>query len=453
MKLNNIIDAFIAEVNEMEIILQGLVVYKDNKKIVSYAPAPFSVYDKKQVYSLSKSFCSTAVGVLCDRGILDPSEKITDIFPDEAPQKTDEKLSAMTLSHVLSMNTGHSSCVMNEMVNSDNPVKAFMEHTPEFYPGTHFAYNTGASFLASACVTKRTGVTAHDVLEKYVFPHLGIENTMWVSYKGISEGGVGIHISCEDAAKLGLLYLNKGKWGDKQILSEKYVDMASAAVSDNSGNGNPDWCAGYGFQFWRNYRGGYRGDGAYGQAVLIHPDENVVISLFSEGSNYQGLFDSAYKMLNRIKSVQDMHMTAQPAFSFVPLKSDNSKFGYYGVKYELQDNKSGFKFLKVRKTESGFELLIDSNTISIRDGVWTEGVLKGKNVKPNIPALTSCHDMPYEYYASGAVSKDSIKILLYGRNCPNCSELTVDFSHSGLILERKGYYAKNCDLKIRGHML
>ena len=113
--------------------------------------------------------------------------------------------------------------------------------------------------MLSEIVRKYTGMTMYDFLSQRLFAPLGIAGTHWNAFAdGNSQGAVGLHASADDIAKLGLLYLNKGVYNRKRMLSENWVETATKAWSDNSATGTPDWTAGYGFQFWRNAREGFR---------------------------------------------------------------------------------------------------------------------------------------------------------------------------------------------------
>ena len=142
---------------------------------------------------------------------------------------------------------------MPEIKEDSDGVRAFLSAPVEHKPGTHFAYNTAATYLLSAIVTRRTGVSLLDYLNRKLFIPLGITNVRWRKYGGeICEGGVGAYLSCDDIIKLGRLYLGNGVFEGKRILSEEWVKEATMVHSDNSSNGTPDWSSGYGYQFWKN---------------------------------------------------------------------------------------------------------------------------------------------------------------------------------------------------------
>lgn len=427
--------------------LHALTVYKNGEKIYSGAPAPYSPFQKNHVYSLSKSFCSTAVGIACNMGLLSLDEKIIDIFPEKCPESISENLSKMTLLNVLSMNTGHAGCVMKRMMRADDPIAAFFSCDVEFVPGTHFAYNTGATCLAGACVTKRTGLSVLEFLNLHLFRHMGIKGSMWLSHKGYSEGGVGFHVSSEDAAKLGLLYLSGGIYNGKRYLSEDFVKLASSAISDNSGNGTPDWCSGYGLQFWRNSREGFRGDGAFGQLCLIFPERNTVISAIVEVGAMQPEIDCFYRFIDELeecdghgneKDLEDFLASFYPASYF-----DTDICPLVGKAYTFDENLCAFGQIYFDKNEKGgIDISITSkntytSVIHLVPGVWTSGTLYGDHVKPTLSDLTATFDCNLDFAACAENEGEKLVITLRATNCPHRITYTFEQNGEKIAINRK----------------
>ena len=148
------------------------------------------------------------------------------------------------------MTTGH----QNEppMNAKEMSVRSFFETKVEHQPGTHFKYNTPATFVQSALVQKVTGQNVLDYLKSRLFEPLGISQPYWSeNFQGISLGGYGLRLRTEDIAKVGQLYLQKGRWGQKIIIEEDWVKMATSKQVSNGSNPQSDWNQGYGFQFWR----------------------------------------------------------------------------------------------------------------------------------------------------------------------------------------------------------
>jgi hypothetical protein len=160
--------------------------------------------------------------------------------------------------------------------------KTFLAHPVPFKPGTHFLYNTPATFMASAMVQKATGQSVFDYLKPRLFEPLGISNPKWdANFQGISLGGYGLSVRTEDIAKFGQLYLQKGQWKGRQLIPAAWVEEATSRQTSNGSNPKSDWEQGYGYQFWRCRNGAYRGDGAFGQFCIVMPEQDAVVAITS----------------------------------------------------------------------------------------------------------------------------------------------------------------------------
>jgi hypothetical protein len=182
--------------------------------------------------------------------------------------------------------------------------KSFLAHPVPYKPGTHFLYNTSATYMLSAIVQKATGMTVLDYLKPRLFEPLGIERPTWdTSPQGITTGGYGLSIRTEDIARFGQLYLQKGKWRGKQLVPETWVEAATARQTSNGSNPKSDWDQGYGYQFWRCRYGAYRGDGAFGQYCVVLPAQDAVIAITSGLKDMQAVLNLVWdKLLPAMKS-------------------------------------------------------------------------------------------------------------------------------------------------------
>lgn len=184
---------------------------------------PFEPSFKHTLYSLSKSFTSSAIGFLVAEGRLTVDDPVLGFFPDEAPAAPGEHLAAMRVKHLLTMNTGHDSDTLPVMRGNERQswVKSFLEHSVVHAPGTHFLYNTGATYMLGAIVHRLTGLLLEDYLALRLFRPLGIEGYDWEkSPDGLNTAGYGLRIRTEDIARFGQLYLQKGAWNGRQLLPE-----------------------------------------------------------------------------------------------------------------------------------------------------------------------------------------------------------------------------------------
>ena len=174
-------------------------------------------------------------------------------------------------------------------------------------PGTHFKYNTPATYLQSAIVQKVTGQTVLDFLKPRLFEPLGIDSPKWdTSPEGISLGGYGLYLRTEDIAKFGQLYLQKGQWQGKQLVPAEWIEQATSKQVSNGSDPNRDWDQGYGFQFWRCRHDAFRGDGKDGQFCLVLPKLDAVIAITANTGDMQAELNVVWDKL-------------LPAFSDKPL--------------------------------------------------------------------------------------------------------------------------------------
>lgn len=275
------IAAFLSSLQKNKINIQGYMLLRYNKLLSAGIATPYRYTDKHHVYSMSKSFTSTAIGMAVDEGLLSPEDIVLSFFPEWAPKDLSQNLKDMRIRHLLCMGSGHAKDTIEPMLSShENWVKTFLSLPVEHTPGTFFVYNSGASYMLLAILQKVTGQNLSEFLTPRLFETLNITGIVWdKSPQGICIGGWGLHISMEDMAKLGLLYLNKGVWQGRRLLSENWISTATSAVvsnADNKDTEDTDWRQGYGYHFWHCLYNCYRGDGAYGQYIIVSSDKNTV---------------------------------------------------------------------------------------------------------------------------------------------------------------------------------
>jgi CubicO group peptidase (beta-lactamase class C family) len=247
--------------------------------------APYSSEHRQQLYSLSKSFTGTAIGLAVSEGLLTVDDPIIKFFPEYLPAEVSENLAALKIRHLLSMSVGHGkdSILILEASPSGVPwEKTFLSLPVVFKPGSQFMYNSGASFMLSAIIKKVTGQPAHEYLKPRLYQPLNIFNTTWgANWEGINMGASHLRMPTEDIAKFGQLYLQKGMWNGKQVISADWVAAASSKQIEN-GHNDSSWGYGYGYQFWLNPPGGFRADGAFGQYSMVIPELDAVVAITSE---------------------------------------------------------------------------------------------------------------------------------------------------------------------------
>lgn len=277
----------------------GLTIVRHGREIASGHWGPYRRDTPRLLYSLSKSFTSTAVGFALDEGLLGLDDLVVDHFPEYAEDAADDRVRSWRVRHLLMMGTGHTSDTQDRIFGRDeDPVRLFLRLAPEREPGTRFQYNQGCTYTAGAIVQRLAGCTLPEYLQPRLFDVVGGGPVSWLEDPpGRSLGYSGLHASHDDVVRLGQLYLQRGRWGSQQVVPSSWVDLAtSRQIPTSPPETNPDWRVGYGFQFWMA-RHGYRGDGAYGQFCIVLPPQDAVVVITSATENMQAVLDDVYAHL------------------------------------------------------------------------------------------------------------------------------------------------------------
>ncbi|MCB1278984.1 serine hydrolase [Prosthecobacter sp.] len=296
---------FLDAVDEAKFELHSLMMLRHGKVIAEGWWAPYGPEFVHTMYSMSKSFTSTAVGFAVAEGKMSLDDKVISFFPDDLPEKVSDNLAAMRVQDLLTMTPGNEKEPTGSVVKEENWVRTFLAQNITHKPGTQFMYNSVATYMCSAIVQKVTGQTVLDYLTPRLFAPLGITGMKWETCpRGINTGGWGLSIQTEGLAKFGLFLLQKGKWNDKQLLPAKWIEEATSFHIQQPGGDKPerpktqnDWLQGYGYQFWRCQGTAFRGDGAFGQFTIVLPEQDAVIVMTSENKNMQGQLDLVWKHL------------------------------------------------------------------------------------------------------------------------------------------------------------
>jgi CubicO group peptidase (beta-lactamase class C family) len=380
---------FIAAANNSLDSLHSFLLVRNGHVVAEGWWAPYQAQSPHALYSLSKSFTSTAVGLAIAEDKLHLEDEVLKFFPDDAPADPSNNLKSMRVSDLLRMSTGQE----KEPTRGADQVwtKAFLAQAVPFKPGTHFLYNTSATYMLSAIVQKATGEKLIDYLRPRLFEPLGIENPSWESSpQGVNTGGYGLSVRTEDIAKFGQLYLQQGQWRGQQLLPAAWVQEATARQTSNGSNPKSDWDQGYGYQFWRCRHGAYRGDGAFGQFCIVLPQENAVIAMTSGVRNMQSVLDVVWdKLLPAIKPAaiaadEDSQKQLQNTLAHLSLRMPESVEGaadVMGRKYAFPTNDRGLESIMLERGDSGevAVLVIRSNGAEQRlacgRGQWSRGNL------------------------------------------------------------------------------
>lgn len=289
VRLTEALDA-VEHVHTVTVVRHGFVVGE-----TTWAP-----YDREaphSLFSVSKSFTSIATGLAIEEGLFGLDDPVLGLLPDQAPAAPSARHRALTVRHLLNMTTGHDS-EPDEWTTGDwaaTILAAPLDHDP----GAHWTYNTAATYLLSAIIQRASGERLLDYLAPRLFLPLGFRDPTWEqSPQGIDTGGYGLSVRAEELAAFGQLLLQGGRWHGVQLVPEAWIATATTAQADNRHPGGaPDWVQGYGFQFWRCRHGAYRGDGAFGQYVVVLPEHDAVVAITGGLPDMQQPLDAIWRHL------------------------------------------------------------------------------------------------------------------------------------------------------------
>lgn len=419
---------------------------------------PYRPMDQHILFSLSKSFTSTAIGLLIAEGRLAVDDPVLSFFPDEAPPEPSANLRAMRVHHLLSMSTGHTFDTMFPMFTQSDKSwpQVFLAQPIEAEPGRQFLYQNGPPYMLSAIVQKLTGGRMLDYLQPRLFAPLGIANPRWdTSPEGIELGGWGMSLTTADIAMFGQLYLQRGVWQDSRILPEAWVAAATARQVANGTAPDNDWEQGYGYYFWRCRHGAYRGDGAFGQYCVVMPEQDAVLAITSGFFDMQPPLDLVWEHLLPAMGAAALPENAEAQASLAaklaglqlptPQGSPRSPMAAHisGKPYAVAENTDQI-------TELRFDFAADETLITIRSnqdeqriacgyGQWQRGVTHLAPLDSRTPFVAPRPSSePWKIAASGAwTDETTYTAKLWWYETPFALTFTCRFEDDGVTVKQQ----------------
>lgn len=270
----------------------GIIVQRHGHRIAEGAWAPHRTDRARLSYSVSKTFTGVALGLQIGEGRLGLDDLVCDHLPEETID-ADDRTRRMRIRHLASMSTGHDhDTVLDAIVaNPRDPLRGFLALPPEHEPGTWFAYNQPPVLALSTILTRLAGSPLVEYLRPRLLDPLGIGDLRWAqAAPGVEMGFSGVFATLDAVARLGQLHLDAGRWNGRQVLPEGWVAEASRPHVANPRELTVDWRQGYGLLTWMS-RHGFRGDGAFGQLMVVLPEHGTVVAVFANTDDMQAELD------------------------------------------------------------------------------------------------------------------------------------------------------------------
>ena len=415
---------------------------------------PYRQADQHMLFSLSKSFTATAIGLLVAEGRLSVDTPVLDFFPEDTPPNPSANLRVMRVHDLLSMSTGHALDTVQSMTMDPSGIwaRGFLAQPVDHTPGMHFVYNSGATYMLSAIVQRITGARMLEYLQSRLLEPLGVDNPRWeTSPQGIDVGGWGLMLTTPDIAAFGQLYLQRGTWRGQQVIPASWVDAATAFQISNPNEPNIDWRQGYGYQFWRCRHGAYRGDGAFGQYCLVLPEQDAVLAITSGLGDMQPPLDLVWEHL-------------LPALSHMPLPEDASAHAALtntlahlqlptpqglpqsptaaqiaGKRFTLEANSEGITEIRFSSDSAVTQITISNEhgpqQITCGHNHWLRGLAYLSPLNGPMRAMAPPSDVPSPIGASGAwVDAQTFRLKLWWYETPFARLISFHFNGDSLTM-------------------
>ena len=250
------------------------------------------------VMSVTKSVLSILVGIAIDKGLLRLDQKLPELVAEATEGTIDPRAADITLRDLLTMSSGFDAHETVGVPGVWTSSVWMIRRTVKYTPGTHFYYDNEGTDLIAIILRRAVGGNIAEFAKNELFAPLQIDRYQWaVDGDGNLPGDSGLQLTGRDMAKIGLLYLQQGRWRERQVVSKAYVLDSTRAHIDGS---TPGLQAGYGYLWWtRQTRDGaaaYFASGVRSQLIVNFPDRNLVMALASDST----LPGGAAKFINEV---------------------------------------------------------------------------------------------------------------------------------------------------------
>lgn len=281
MSVEKLFQEFVHFVEAEKLFVEGIAVGDENKVLLEHHFMPDLA---RNIYSHTKSYTATGVGIAIEEGKLSLDDKLAEFFPESLPENPDPKLFDIKLRHLLTMSSGFNHAYLMNAdrrsgTGSPDFLKYMLSRPVEVNPGEKFQYSSADSILLVRMVEKATGIPFGEYMYQNVFSRLEQGWPMWeFDPMGHPNGGGGMCMHLTEMMKIAQVYLADGCWKDERIVDSSWVKAATSKQIENSSE--DIWVCGYGYQFWMSpYPNAYRADGAYGQISTVLPESGLAVAI------------------------------------------------------------------------------------------------------------------------------------------------------------------------------
>jgi hypothetical protein len=303
-------------------------------------------------------------------------DKVVSFFDEELPDKISDNLAAMRVRDLLTMTTGHHEDTIPRMLEGDRLTRTFLSFDVEHEPGTHFAYNTGATYILSVILQRLTGEMLLDYLRPRLLEPLGATEATWeVTDEGVNTGGWGLSLNTRSLANFGQFLLQQGEWQGRQLVPAEWIAAATSKQVSNDNQPNTDWQQGYGYQFWRCQYGAYRGDGAFGQYCVVFPEHDATLIITSASPDMQEVLNLVWQYILPALQGSDAPVATRPEKLEILAPTGPAPKAGNGRTYRFESNDASLTAVRLNPDGTGtftFESDGARQDVVCSPGPWRE---------------------------------------------------------------------------------
>lgn len=417
---SRIID-FLNAIDTGRVELHSFMFIRHGKVIAEGWWKPYGSDYKHIMFSASKTFTATAVGLAVSENRLKITDKVVSFFHYSLPDSISDYMKELTVQNLLTMSVGQDPEPW-VMGTDGDWISTFLKAAPVHKPGTVFKYNNAATFMLSAIVQQVTGQTVFDYLQTRIFGPLAIHGIDWdLNPQGISLGMIGLRLRTEDMGKFGQLLLQNGVWNGRQLIPKDWIREATSFKIESNDQGNKnskdlnDWAQGYCYQMWRGRNNTVRLDGMAGQFVILIPDKDAVVVLTANAKNTQDELNLVHNyLIPAIKS--DKALPVEPGLNSelqkrqqalnlkpstaagLPKSELESKIS--GKEFDLGKNSYNIQsvYFSFSGEECSFAIKRDDNISIVKCGMnsWKMSNLKSSSLLASPRAVSKSIDANYK---------------------------------------------------------
>ena len=432
----------------------GIMILRHGKVIGELFPKPFDAAYPQMLYSVAKSFVGIAVGLAIEENRLRLTDRLMTFFPDLLPDTVSSHLATMTVRDLLTMTSG---------IRPDPQIRTTGAEWLQRYlakpgekPGEVFHYDSMCSYLLSAIVQQVTGEKLLDYLKTRIFIPMHISDVEWEeSPEGINTGGWGIRMQVESMAKIGQLLMNKGNWNGQQLIPSDWVEVMTSALQET---GMTDM---YGYHMWRcDYPDAYRADGAFGQYIIVAPNEDIVLAITqANASNGVAERQLVWDLLRKVKEAplpeSDDYTNLQKAQSTYMLpvatgrRSSKCLTKLANKSITLEENGLDWKTLQFKPHKDTLQIIIttvtnEQYTIIAGHNSW---FTTQTDVYPpySIRAVGRYHGIHAPFYVAGCYggTRTTLDLKVRYTNWASAADLHFELTKGRLTLQLKEKNKRN----------